>query len=455
MDDGPRLGNMRRHLQPGFVLPVGDRLWAVDEFQPVAAVLDPGSGTVQRTVRWPQLPPPPVTNNRSDGWRILGADAGLWVQPYPAGPVALIGMDGLVRADYVAGRRLCGVTPAGAWCGPQPRNRHKLAKRPPKSEEILCLTPEGILRAVTVDRPVGQLCTAAGGIYVRVRADPTERPGSLPPMGKPDPGETWLHLPAETPLPERLTRTEHGDAEPPSKPDGFGPGSPWHSPAGIPGPDAEEAGGLRWKVGCDLERPDTFPVIATGHDRDDGSEHRRVELDSGRVLARTGWGEDLWIAIRRVRPEIPDRHAAVELLRVHAPTGQVGTVLPAESVEITEQCWPLPPKPPDADSYAEYQRRKLDTALPPTSPNSETPREGADGLRSCRAELAGSWPDTTIHLRCTHTEYPGLELVRVLGLFDELGRQHPPEYAEVHLQEAFDTGTLPAISKARHGLLYI
>lgn len=202
MDDGPRLANMRRYLRPGFVLPVGDRLWAVDEFQPVAAVLDPGSAAVERTVSWPQLPAPPVTNNRSDGWRILGAEAGLWVQPYQAGPVALIGTGGLVRADYVADRRLCGATPAGAWCGPRSRNRRRLVERPPEPEEILCLTPEGSIRTVTVDRPVGQLCTAAGGVYVRVRADPTERPSRLPPMGKPDPGEVWLHLPAGRPLPE-------------------------------------------------------------------------------------------------------------------------------------------------------------------------------------------------------------------------------------------------------------
>lgn len=446
---------MRRFLRPGFLVQVGECLWAVDAFQPVAAVLDPSSGTVRQLVSWAELPPPPATG--PDRWRVFGSPAGLWVQPFQEGPVALINTGGLVRAYYTAGQRLSGVTAAGAWCGPR-RSRHELVRRHPKPENVLCLDPDGATRTVTVDRPVGALRTTPDGLYVRTRADPANHSSDPPPLGKPDPGESWLHLPAEAPAPEWLTRAEHGDATPPPPP----------RPGGHR--DGPQAGGLRWAAGWpqDTGEPHQagFPVIATGQDPADGREHRRVELGRGEVLTLATATDDLWLALRRAPPGT-ERGGPVELARLNAREGSVTTPLPAESVDITEHCWPLPPKPVEAEAYADYQRRSFDGL---TDYAEKLRRAFEDGdatalagdnrvfntdLRGFRAELTGHWPDTTLELHCTHARYPGLELVRVLALFDELGRQIPPDYAGVHLMEAFDTGQFPPASAAVHGQLYI
>jgi hypothetical protein len=370
-----------RFLRPGFLVPVGDRLWVVDEFQPVAAVLDPGGGVVEQLVSWPELPPPPVTLTPwHDGWRVLGSPAGLWVQPFLGGPVALIGIQGLRRAFYSAGLRLGGVTDAGAWCGPQRRNRREHLRQP---EDILLLSTEGDTRPSTEDQLVEQA-----------------------PVHHPD-----------------------------------GPASPWHHP---PAQDtgAPRSGGLRWAVGWarDTGGPHHSErvVIATGHDPVDGGERRRIRFGAGRVRAFVAGADHLWVALRR-----PHQSGSVELSRVDTHVGGVETVLPAESIDITEHCWPRAPEPVDAEAYADYQRRGFEGLAP----------EG--DLYGCRAELVGDWPDTTVELHCVHTRYPGLDLVRVLPLYDELGRQTPPEQAAHHLLETFGTGQLPSASAAVDGILHI
>ena len=447
---------MSRGLRPGFLVPSGERLWAVDWFQPVAAVLDPASGTVERVVSWPELPPPDAVRAR-----VFGSDSGVWVQPCAGGPVALIGSEGLVRAGYSAGLRLAGVTEAGAWCGPSPnRSPRRLVQRPPEPEDVLCIQPDGTARRVTVDRPVGELRTTSEGLYVRVDADPWN-PGRLEDAGH---EPVWLHLPADASPPERLTRADHGDADPPPRPAPMLPGNPgpggWHFPAEVPGREDAVAGGLRWVVGwADGHRTDP-PVLATGHDPSSGDERQRVLLGNGQAVALAAWGDFLWVALRRTRRKIPDRDAAVELLRVDARTGQARTVLPAESLDIAEHCRPLPPEPVDADSYAEYQRSSFDglasyAAELRRAPSTEAGHAYGEGLTSCRAELAGHWPGTAIRLRCTHSRFPGLELVRVLPLFDELGRQSFPENAAAALLEDLETGAIPPADRAENGVLHI
>lgn len=458
--DSTNLRSTSRYLRPGFLVPVGRRLWVVDEFQPVAAVLEPHGGVVERLVSWPRLPAPPVSDSPWwDGWRVFGADEGLWVQPFVGGPVGRVEERGLVQASFSAGRRLCGVTAAGAWCGPQPRSRKSLVQRPPQPEAVLRIARDGTTQVVTVDRPVGRLCTAGDGVYVCVRADPAEQAGELPPVGQFDPGEVWLHLPSEQPIPERLTRAEHGDASPPVRPKPLlpgnpAPGSPWHTSSPMGGHSAALAAGLRWKVGWDPTRRFEPPVLVTGHHAASEVEQRRVRLEHGRVRALAGWGDFLWIAVQHGNRDVSDRGGPVSLLRLDGRDGTVATSLPPESIEITDHCWPLPCQPPEVDSYAEYQRRTLDQVFPGTRPN-HAPSRSADKLRSARAELFGSWPNTTIALRCTHDDYPGIELVRLLPLFDELGRQHPPEHADIQLHEDLDTGAVPPTDRSHHDRLFI
>src|SRR6266700_1040459 len=111
------ISRMQRFVRPGFLAPVGDRLWIVDQFWPVAAVLDPVAGEIVRLVSYSELPPPlPSFARWFFGWRALGTSAGLWIQPYPTAPVALINESGLVHANYSSGTRLQVATAAGAWC---------------------------------------------------------------------------------------------------------------------------------------------------------------------------------------------------------------------------------------------------------------------------------------------------------------------------------------------------
>lgn len=155
-------------------------------------------------------------------------------------------------------------------------------------------------------------------------------------------------------------------------------------------------------------------------------------------------------------------------MRLDARTGHIATTLPGDALDITAHCRPLPPKPPETDSYVDYQRRSFDGLASYAERLRHAFEEGdttvLDGradhalgreLRSCRVESTGHWPDTTIELHCTHARFPDLEIVRVLGLFDELGRQTSPEHAGAYLLEDIDTGQLPPASEATGDQLYI
>lgn len=155
----------------------------------------------------------------------------------------------------------------------------------------------------------------------------------------------------------------------------------------------------------------------------------------------------VWVALRRARWVSPYVSGPVELLRLAPVNSQSETVLAADSLEITEHCWPRSAKPVEADSYARHQL------------------EAFEGLRiagvgEVSAELIGAWPHTAIRVSFTHMRRPGLRLVRMVPLFDELGRLRPPEQASFHLVEALDenwggASTLPPASEAVDGILQV
>jgi hypothetical protein len=428
---------VQRFLRPGFLAPVGGRLWAVDEFWPVAAVLDPHGGGIARLVSYPELPAPPVTDSRWYwGWRALGTEAGLWVQPYPAGPIGLINECGLVHASYSAGTRLQAVTTAGAWCAPHPSgdDRPGPGHWRDKTADMTLIRPDASRVTVPLPRRARQFRPGAEGeVYVLL----DERPEATPEVT-----ETWLRLPADGSEPQPVPTDALVPEPPASRANGFlGGGTPWHSPPFRNNPGIL-AGGLHWALGTDWRRSPERWAIATGHEPGSNIEQRRLQLGQGSVINAASADPYLWVAVRRRRRNNPYARGPIELVRIDTRTNQVETMVPAASVDITEHCWPLPAKPIDADSYAEYQRHDLANL-------------DVEGMVELRAELIRNWPDTRVQISFTHTDYPGLRLHKVVALFDEFGRQQPPPHVAVDLMASYASSHWPPAGDAVNGILQI
>lgn len=440
----------------------------MDEFQPVAAVLDPLGGTVERVVSYRELPAPPVTfASWYEGLRVLGTDAGIWVQPFPGGPIGLLTGTGLAHVSHGAGTRLQVVTESGAWCAPLPRGQDiaDTAKTRPKlplnPTELLHIRPDGTVARPVVDRPVRTLRAGADGVYALLDVEPWTRHHLGADHWDLVYEQKWIRLaPPETARPMYRADDLPATAEPamPARRTAglLGAGSPWHAPPhegnrGLP------AGGLRWAFGWDRDgqrHRGKRQAVATGHDPGDNTEYHRVSLGAGMVDAAAVAEPYLWVAIRRRAGSPPYSGGPVELSRIDTRDGSTETLVPADSVDITAHCWPLPEKPADADSYAEYQRGQFDGLDAYWRPQSGGPlRPLAEGLGDCRSELVGTWPDTAVRISFTLERLPGVRLIRTIPIFDELGRQFPPEHAEIHLMEDLDTRAVPPVTDAVDGLL--
>ncbi|MEV6348141.1 hypothetical protein [Actinoplanes sp. NPDC051851] len=125
-------------------------------------------------------------------------------------------------------------------------------------------------------------------------------------------------------------------------------------------------------------------------------------------------------------------------------------------VDITEHCWPLPARPVDARSFADYQLACF-TGLDRAWQDVETGARGplANGTSRWTASLSGDWPATELVLSFDHDDYPGLRLRRRLSIFDELGRPSISEFADIHLMEDIDTDALPPAAGAVGGVLEV
>lgn len=423
-----------------------ERLWVVDEFQPVAAVLDPTSGAVERLVSWTELPPPPVSFAPwYFGWRVFGTGDGVWVQPFRDGPVGLVGPGGLVHARPSEGLRLAEADTRGAWCIPQNSPRDLSPSR-----ALLLIRPNGTMVHLRAQTPVRAVRTTPKGVCVRVDRPPAHRQDAVDTTER-DQQAAWLHLPAHEAIPEQLTLAGHRSGPPASSGRRQLGGSrsvflrPVHAP---PRGHAPETPGLCWGAGWRREEPARQDVVATGHVPASGVEQCRFALGGpATVTALIGSGGFMWVALRRARWVSPYVSGPVELLRLDPASGQSEVVLPADSLGITEHCWPRPGKPVEADSYAQHQLQAFEGLR----------IAGADDVS---AELTGAWPHTAIRVSCTHTRRPGLRLVRLVPLFDELGRLRPPEQARFHLTEDLDDNwggahTLPPASEAVDGILQV
>lgn len=113
-----------RALRPDLLFSSETDLWLVDESQPVAVVVDGGSGAVLHTLAWPQVPP----GRRQDSPRRAVHDGtALWVQEDGEGPLVRVGLRGIEFAVWTHGPGLAACGPTAAWCAPRPHGQELLA----------------------------------------------------------------------------------------------------------------------------------------------------------------------------------------------------------------------------------------------------------------------------------------------------------------------------------------
>ena len=449
----------RRHLRPGSLVAVGERIWVIDQVQPVAVVLDPRTADPVATVGWPQLPPL-AQDGWPSGWQVRPAADGLWVQQ-TGGPLALVTETGLRSGHLSNGRTLGAVSAHGAWCLPDPPVQDIAVTKdaPPRGRDglhqLFLAHPDRTTATVLVDTPVHAARSQDGDLYLRVETGRwTRRNLGTPDSWDLEPETSWLRLPADQPPPHQLSLDTHASNAPrgADDPEGDGGrrlGSSWlprseHDDLGQ-GPWAATPGpsGVDWWAGwTGAGRDRRVTVLA----RDAGTSSQRHQVDLGpgtahAAIAIAGW---LWLALER-----PTRYATyaapapIALIRVRAEDGAVETVLPADSADVTDHCWPLPHEPVDAKDYTAFWRDSL-TALDHYWTHPDGHRAPlTDGLSNSRVDVIGSWPHTELHVSFDYAPRPGRRLRRIVPIFDELGRHAAPEYAAIHLMETLGTNDIP------------
>lgn len=441
------------------MVPVGDAVWVLDDFQPVGALLDAATGAVRAVHSWPEVQPVAAPGSYPSTWRVASHGHALWVQQ-PPGPVARIDWFGSVRLQASGGQELRAVSAHGAWSLSEVPP-HDIASDPgaPPADargptRVTVALAGGGTRSVGVDVPVVQARGADGDLFLLVETGEWTRRELGPRTAWVlEPLTRWLHLPADAPVPGRFDADRHAaDAPPQMRPsqDNGGQrwGSVWLTPTPRPDPSlndiveatGEPAGGLRWRVGRDRENWHLRRGSgALGLDPNSGAPVLRVDLGPGEVRAMAGTTTHLWLAIDTPRPMTSYQPPApASVVRLDPRTGDAEVVLPPDWLDITHLCWPLPPRPPDGTVYEQHWRTELVA-------------DGFthDGIRiptGRRTELVGQWPNTHVQLLFTSRRHPGRRLRRRIPLYDELGRQLSPDYAATHLDEDLASGAQPYLT---------
>ncbi|MCI2237744.1 hypothetical protein MN205_04480 [Kineococcus sp. TRM81007] len=468
-----------RALRPDrlFALPSG--LWVLDEVQPVAAVLDPGDGQVRRVVSWARLPPrPPVPISPCAVPAVVRADAeALWVQNHRGGPLARVGVGGVEVVAWVGDRCLVAAAGTSAWCtlGRYGSEVVPVARAVEEggSGSLVRVDADGRVQTVHTGAPVRDVRTSGQVAWVRLDVAPL-------PLRQDDTGGSggrqvrwssrWVPLPVTGDLPEQV-RAGAGQEEEPEVPeehrvvDGR-----WHGHRYDPhGQRGVAAAGYLWRLG----RRD---------DESGGGAGRGGAVAGSTVAAAFGVRSASAVAAepvctvelgaRWVRAAAPAGDALAVVASSRAVTaagagwhvlaldpcsgsggGRVRVWLSPHQLDVGDGCWPLLPRPPEADSYARqvlHSWSRLDTYW--RGPRGSQPL--ALGLSHPWVRLVGEWPHT--HLECTFdtTRYPGLRVRRRLALFDEVGAiALDAEDAAVALMEDLEAGELPPAERARDGVL--
>lgn len=356
----------RRYLRPGLLVPIGERLWVIDEVQPVAVVLDVDIATPVATVGWPEVPPAAEESWRGS-WQVRPAADGLWVQ-LPGGPLALVTEGGLRSGHFTGGLTLGAVSAHGAWCLPDPPLQDIAASEdaPPFGRDGLhqlrVAHPGRTTATVLVDAPVHAARFRDGDLYLRVETGRWSRRNlGLPTTWSLEPETAWLRLPAGEPLPNQLSLATHASDAPPGghwaeRDGGRRSASPWLELPGAGEPPLDPgvtAGAVDWFAGWDRAARGLAVVVAREAGTD--AELFRRDVGPGIVRAMTATADALWLALEQPRHFATYRDPEpTTLVRVRGDGGAAETVLPLDTVDVTGRCWPLPPEPVDVGDYTAF-----------------------------------------------------------------------------------------------------
>jgi hypothetical protein len=165
-----------RALTPNRLMLIEGRLWLVDHWQPVAAVIDPDGAGLVGSVSWTELPPGPDAV-----WprpRVLTDGKRLWAQQEATGPVVLVGRNGLERSFWTGGLWLTACGAGVAWCAPAPPEQELVGDRHqppllsgPTPDSLLRLDITGGAVPVRTESRVRRVWAATDGVRVDVERD--------------------------------------------------------------------------------------------------------------------------------------------------------------------------------------------------------------------------------------------------------------------------------------------
>ncbi|WP_432545022.1 hypothetical protein [Kineococcus sp. SYSU DK002] len=412
-------------------------------------------------VSWPALPPPAA--ERYSHTVVLNDGTSLWIQQESGGPVVRVTTDGIAATalvdsseDPLMRQSLTLCRPGFAWCSSSAEEydvvpRGAPAGAPPRRGQLQRVDADGRIHAVTVDRGVRELLATPEGLLVAAVGDDVHRrPRWDGDQDRVAYGTRWYLLPWQATPPPVLTDRYAlpADFQPPpreSPPDlipqdvaGYGP--------------ITRSGGLEWfadphpRPPGDDDRAWARPILSAREP--EGATVASWDLGSGWIEAATAHGSRLSAAVAR-RPRTwtsPVVQHPVEILVVDADDGSRVELLPAEAVDISEHCWPLAPKPPEA------KLRAWQTLRATQRDAEHLERVGAHDVQY---RLDGSWPQTVLELTFTVLERPGVRLRQRVPLFDELGRTIGSQAAAAPLVDQLAAHWLPAMSRARDGFLDI
>ncbi len=431
----------RRLLRPRYIRFAGGRLWAIDETQPVAVLLEPRYGQIDRIVSWPEIPSP------SPALTVASYEDRVWLQYRGTEVLACVTAEGVHHAEYLEGTQLLTAGPSGAWCFRPTRIRDDVARtadappllRPRPGPPLLLAHPGGGMSPIAIDGVVLAADFDEESVHLGVEHAPwsrTYRDTPTPAGYVLRQSKSWIHLP----LNAKTTRIGLDDY-PRSKADGV-----WHTSEYADTTYNEQhrrkralGASIRWHWGTPDRRSGVLLLKAF---RDGSSTPvREIVLTGIQVYEGTAHGDRLWLLVRSADRGSPGR----QLIRLSIDTAERELETAIDDLDITGYCRPVAPEPPDHASYVRYCIRRLDG------------RQFSNRMHDVRAEFIGDWPRGRLHISFTHDDYERLTLVARLNLYDEQGQRLDDitRYAPTELMEQADTRAYPDRSHAIGGVLYV